>query len=384
MKKILIATGIFYPDIGGPASYSKLVGEEMSKMTKVELITYSSVKNHSDDQYSPFKINRVWKKWPWFLRHIIYFLKIFSRAKKYDVLYALNTLYAGLSCYYAARAFKKKFYIRIVGDYAWQVAQEKGKTDLGIDDFQKSEKHGKIKSLYELQRKVCKNADKVIVPSEYLKKIVIGWGVSEKKIFVIYNGVDFKPANIEKEEARKELGISGNIILSAGRLAPWKGFRMLIKMMSELTEINQFARLVIVGDGPDRDLLESMIKNLKLDKKVYLVGIKSKEELAIYLAAADMFVLNTGYEGFSHQILEVMVAGVPIITTNVGGNKEIMVHGENGLVVEYNDEFGLLAAIKTIWRKPEIGKKITNRAKKSVGLFNPDKMIEQSISLLIT
>jgi glycosyltransferase involved in cell wall biosynthesis len=384
MKKILLATGIFYPDIGGPASYGKLIGEELSKITKTELITYSSVKNHSDDQYLPFKVNRVWKKWPWFIRHLIYFLKIFSRAKHYDVLYALNTLNAGLSCYYAAQTFKKKFYVRIVGDYAWQVAQEKGKTDLGIDEFQKSEKRGKIKSLYELQRKVCKNADKVIVPSEYLKKIVMGWGVPENNLVVIYNGVNFKPADMEKEEARKQIGISGNIILSAGRLAPWKGFRMLIKMMPELIEMNQFARLVIVGDGPDQDLLKSMIKNLKLEKKVYLVGAKSKEELAIYLAAADLFVLNTGYEGFSHQILEVMAAGIPIVTTNVGGNKEIMEHGENGLIVEYNDEFGLVAAVKTIWERPEVGRKITNRARRSVGLFNPDQMVEQIVTLLMS
>ncbi len=78
--------------------------------------------------------------------------------------------------------------------------------------------------------------------------------------------------------------------------------------MPRLLEISQFFRLVIVGDGPDRKSLEMMIKNMGLDKRVYLIGKKSPEELAIYLASADVFVLNSGYEGFSHQILEVFQA----------------------------------------------------------------------------
>ena len=150
--------------------------------------------------------------------------------------------------------------------------------------------------------------------------IVAGWGTDRSKIAVIYNGVDFKPSGLSKEDARRKLGIFGHIILSVGRLVPWKGFRMLVKMMPNVFEINQAFRLVIVGDGPDKKTLESMVKNLGLERKVLLAGKKSQSELATYLAAADIFVLNTGYEGFSHQILEAMTAGIPIITTAVGGN----------------------------------------------------------------
>lgn len=383
MRKVLIATGIFYPDIGGPASYSKLIGSKLAEIGQVEVITYSSVQKHSDDKYLPFKVTRIWKKWPWFLRHAIYFTKIFLASRDYDTLYALNTLNSGISCYVASRIFNKKFYIRIVGDYAWQAAQEKGKTYLGIDEFQKSEKKGKIKVLHLLQSWICDKAGRIVVPSEYLKNIVVGWGIPERKIKVVYNGIDFKPARVGKEEARKEIGISGNIILSIGRLAPWKGFRMLVKIMPEIVETDQFARLVIVGDGPDRNLLEAMVKNLGLEKKVYLVGPKSKDELAVYLAACDMFVLNTGYEGFSHQILEAMTAEVPIVTTNIGGNMEIMRHGENGLVVNYNDEDGLLAAIKMIKEKPEAARKITHGAKKTVAKFSSERMAEETINLLM-
>ena len=130
--------------------------------------------------------------------------------------------------------------MRIVGDYAWQAAAEKGKTDLLIDEFQKNRKPFWINFIYNLQAGLAKRADLVIVPSEYLKKLVIGWRVKPEKIKVIYNAVSLKPLDISKEEARTKIGIHGNIILSVGRLAPWKGFKMLIKIMPQLLNISQF------------------------------------------------------------------------------------------------------------------------------------------------
>ena len=97
---------------------------------------------------------------------------------------------------------------------------------------------------------------------------------------------------------------------------------MLIKLMPQLLQVNQFFRLVIVGDGPDMKMLQSVVRNLGLERKVFLVGRKTPAEVALYYAAADMFVLNTGYEGFSHQVLEAMQAGVPVITTACGGMRK--------------------------------------------------------------
>jgi len=140
--------------------------------------------------------------------------------------------------------------------------------------------------------------------------------------------------------------------------------------------------LVIVGDGPDKKMLESMIKNLGLERKVFLVGKKSQSELAAYLAAADMFVLNTGYEGFSHQILEAMTAGAPIITTAVGGNREIIRQGENGFMVKYNDEFNLIEAVKSLWQDSELKAEFVENGKKTVEKFSLEKMLSETIKFL--
>ncbi len=158
---------------------------------------------------------------------------------------------------------------------------------------------------------------------------------------------------------------------------------MLIKIMPRLFEINQFFRLVIVGDGPEEKILKSVVKNMHLENKVFLLGNKSKEELALFSAAADIFVLNTAYEGFSHQILEAMAAGVPVITTAVGGNREVVRQGENGFMIKYNDEFNLIEAIKTVWQTEELRERFVEEGKKTAALYNIDKTCQETIALLL-
>ena len=152
--------------------------------------------------------------------------------------------------------------------------------------------------------------------------------------------------------------------------------------MPKLQEVNQFLRLIIIGDGPEKTILGSMVKNMGLDRKVFLVGKKSKEEMAIYFAAADMFVLNSGYEGFSHQILESMAAGVPVIASAVGGNKEVIEQGKNGFLIKYNDEFNLIEAIKGMHQSPELREEFIAEGKKTVQKYSFEQMINKTFELM--
>ena len=380
--RILITTGIFPPDIGGPASYAMTLGKNAPEGSEITVICYSSRFNHFSDKKLQFKVIRVWRKWPKGFRHLIYFFRVLVESRKNDVILSLNAVSAGIPGLMAARIRRKKFYVKIVGDYAWEIAVNKNKSSLLINDFQDVAKRGSIKFLSNLQRLTCKKADGIIVPSEYLSGIVKKWEIDPTKIHVIYNGVDFKRSELNKEEARKKIGIPGNIILSSGRLVSWKGFKMLIKIMPKLSNINQFLRLVVIGDGPDRKLLELMVKNMGLERKVFVVGKKSKEEIAIYFAAADMFVLNSGYEGFSHQILEAMAAGVPVIASSVGGNREVIKQGENGFLVRYNDEFNLIEAIKGMHQSTELREEFIVQGMKTVEKYSMEKMLKQTFNLL--
>lgn len=383
MKRLLITTGIFAPDIGGPASYAHSFATRLaSQGVAVTIVTYSSVTHHADDKKLPFHVYRIWTKLPWGLRHMLFFFRVFMHARRAQGILSLNAVSAGVPAVWASRLTGKPLIVKVVGDYAWEIAVQTGRTFLMINEFQKSPKSGRIRRLDRLQRWVCRRAKRVIVPSKYLAGLVEDWGVPQEQITVIYNGVALEPVSASKEDARRHIGVSGNIILTAGRLVPWKGFRMLIKLMPQLLQVNQFFRLVIVGDGPDMSMLQSVVRNLGLERKVYIVGRQPSAEMTWYLAAADMFVLNTGYEGFSHQVLEAMSAGVPVITTSVGGNREIIVQGQNGFLVRYNDEFNLVEAIKTLWRQTELRERLVANGRLTVAAFSVERMYEQTEKIL--
>ena len=383
MKRLLITTGIFAPDIGGPASYARTLGERLaSSGFEVTVLTYSSVLRHQDDASLPFTVRRVWTKNLWGFRHLLYLWQAIGLARHADAVLSLSAVSGGLPSLWAAKLAKKPLVVRVVGDYAWEMAMQTGTTFLLIDEFQKAPAGGRIGRLRKFQRRICKEAAAVIVPSRYLAALVAGWGIPEDRIHVIANGVEASRVVLAKEEARKRIGISGNIILSAGRLVPWKGFLMLIKLMPQLLQTNQFFRLVIMGDGPDMKMLQTVVRNLGLERKVFLVGRKNASEAALYLAAADVFVLNTAYEGFSHQVVEAMAAGVPVVTTAVGGNREIVTQGEDGLLVRYNDEFNLAEAIKTIQKQPELRERLIAEGRKTAQRFSAERMYQETERLL--
>ena len=124
-----------------------------------------------------------------------------------------------------------------------------------------------------LERVVVKKADVIITPSEYLKKLVIGWGVPEDKIKVIYNAYTEQNNKFQAFVPSSGRGVSnfkfqGDVIISVGRLVPWKGFGALIEIMPELFKENPNFKLLIVGEGPQKENLKSQISNLKLNEKV--------------------------------------------------------------------------------------------------------------------
>jgi len=208
-----------------------------------------------------------------------------------------------------------------------------------------------------LEKFVAGRADKIIVPSEYLKKVVIKWGIDPKKITVIYNSFNAPELNLSKEDARHKLRLSGKILVSAGRDVPWKGFQTLRGLMPEISEKIPEAKLFILVN-------------------------ESKEKLMLYLKSADVFVLNTAYEGFSHQILEAMTMGCPVVTTDVGGNPELINDGESGYLVKFNDKNGLKSKILEILNNIQLAQKLAQNAQKKAGEFSKERMINETINLI--
>ncbi|MDP2669382.1 MAG: glycosyltransferase family 4 protein [bacterium] len=374
--KILIATGIYPPDIGGPATYSKLLKEELpGQGIDVTVVTFGKL-----------------KKYPWILRQPVYFIKVLLAARNADIIYAQDVLNSGISALIAGKLWKKKFLLKIVGDYAWEQGVWRFGVKEILDDFLDKKYGFKVELFRKLERWVANNAEKIIVPSEYLKKVVIKWGVEPEKIIVIYNAFDAPHgalASISKEDAKKQLGLEGKIIVSAGRLVPWKGFDALIEIIPELSKkfgdaLDERAglKLIIIGEGPERNRLESVRNRAWLVEKVIFTGVLSRDAVLDYLRAADVFALNTSYEGLSHQILEAMGLGVPVVTTDVGGNPELVIDGITGFLVGFNDKFAFAEKINKILSDKGIAAAMSENAKKKAEEFSKERMINETIKIL--
>ncbi|MFC1613581.1 glycosyltransferase family 4 protein, partial [Patescibacteria group bacterium] len=436
--KLIIATGIYPPDIGGPATYSKKIAEEFSKKGwKISVITYSDnipplnpplTKGGSDlesvlgkgrsdlkskildgNECSPplqrgeleggVRVIKISRKHSVLMRYFLYVWKLIKLARKSDLIYAQGPVSEGLPAYLTSKITGKKYVLKIVGDCAWERWQncdtnirmhanytnntnECAEEFITVDEFQNmKDLPFKTKMLRWVEGLVAKNAYKIITPSQYLKKIVEKWGADSAKIKVIYNAGDtnlhecggntnqrecppaYDSVRAGEHESTRMGGedFSGDIILSAGRLVPWKGMDLLIELMPELLELNSNFKLVIVGDGPGYERLKSRIavgvqnfEPMQSDDKIILTGKLKHKELLEYMKKAKMFVLNSGYEGLPHTVIEAMYSGLPCAISNVGGNPEIVENEKTGLLFKYNNKEQIKDAIRRLWQNDEL------------------------------
>lgn len=362
-----MATGLYPPSIGGPATYSKILFDELPKRgIGVKVFSFDEVRH-----------------WPKIIRHLLYFAKAFARGYDCDIVYAQDPVSVGLPAFLAAAVLRKVFFLKVVGDYAWEQGVGRFGVAESLDDFVRKpvrEFSLPVRFLRSVEIFVARQAEKIIVPSRYLKKVVARWGVPEDRIVVIPNAFEGLPS----ESGPHKINLHGRTIVSAGRLVPWKGFLTLVEIMVGLTKKFPDLKLCIIGDGPERLMIERRIKQLELEHNIYLVGRVPQATLFEYLKQASVFALNTGYEGFSHQLLEVMAIGIPLITTDVGGNPEIVKDGENGLLVPYNDKRELANAIERMLRDDELRNRCVAGGKETVTRFTKERMVSELIKQLTT
>ncbi len=364
--KLLITTGIYPPEIGGPATYSRILEKELPQRN----ITVSVL---------PFR--RV-RQFPKIIRHIAYFFLVLREGRAVDMIYAQDPMSVGLPSALAAFVLRKKFILKIVGDYAWEQSTQRFGFAESIEAFQYATLSFFPRALRALERWVATRAVRIIVPSKYLGKIVTSWGVPSKKISVIYNGIEELKDTGNKAVLRGLLKFQGKLIVSIGRLVPWKGFDTLIRSMPHFKEKFPEVKLLIIGSGPDLEKLEALAQELGVADDVIFTGALERDILIRYVRASDVFVLNTAYEGFSHLILESMSVGVPVVTTKVGGNVEVIDHEKNGYLVKLNDMNGLVNSTSALLANATLRASIVLSAKRRAKQFSNERMVEETSKLL--
>ena len=342
--KITVATGLYPPEIGGPATHTVFLEQELPKLGYEVVVV-------------PFRQS---KKFPKILRHLHYTFRLLRASTGSSILFAQDVASVGFPALVVAKITSKKFVVRVPGDFAWeQSTQRFGVTD-SIDEFQTKQYGWRVQFLRWIQNRVTKFADKVVTPSEYFRQLVIGWGVPSSQVVTIYNGVDL---DIEQKTIVKPWP---RLIVSSGRLVPWKGFQKLIMCLTQLPNWH----LLIIGDGPMEQQLKQLVTDAKLSGRVHFTGNLSRIDVYSWCHAADVFVLNTHFESFSYQIVEAMDARVPVIATRVGSIPELITSEREGLLLEPDDEQGLVKAVKTVVEEPEVWRGRVAAAAKKVKEFD--------------
>jgi len=224
-------------------------------------------------------------------------------------------------------------------------------------------------SVVSLIIRIClTRADKVIALTELLRQLAIKLGAKPSKVItlpILMSERLLNPEAYDRDAIRAEKDLSGRIVLFVGRLAHEKKVGTLIRAFHKVAERLKDARLVLVGDGPERMRLERLCSELGIRDRVMFTGAIPREEVIRYLAAADVFVLPSMMEGLPKALLEALAMKKPVVATRAPGITEVVRHGRDALLVEVGDVDGLADAIYKVLTHEELAKELASNARRT-------------------
>ena len=342
--RVLVTSPVFPPDLGGPAVYVPSIGRFLvERGHEVKVIAFCS---DPDPTGFPFEVETI-SRGSQPVRYVKAFWRVLRTAGKYDVVYVNEHL--ALLHVLAAKLRRKPVVIRIMVDGSWEIAHRKGWcAGDDIVTFQAKSYGWKVRMTRFLQRRWWGWCGHIIACSEFLRQILVQHhGVSPDKVQRIFNGYHGPRAEDvpeSREEARAKLGLdpSKRYVLTICRLMNWK---RVDGILHALTGLPEEVHLLVAGDGDMEGPWKALAEELGVSHRATFLGNVPHSEIPMHVRAADVFVLNSEYEGLSHTLLEVLNLGTPIIASGVCGNPEVVEDGVNGLLVDPRDPETLRAAI---------------------------------------
>ena len=231
--------------------------------------------------------------------------------------------------------------------------------------------------LYRLTDPLCDLTTQVSQAG--LERYVRMGAVPRHKIRYIPNGVDterFKPNLEDRLKVRKELGVDGFVWLAVGRFDPPKDYPSMLQAFARVVHKHSNTILLIAGDGPLRKTMENLARELGIEKRTKFLGIR--RDIPQLMNAADAYVMSSSWEGMPNVLLEASATGLPIVATDVGGNREIVLDGVTGfLVPPRNPEALARAMLRIMDLSDEERKEMGKRARKHIEVkFNLDRVVD--------
>ena len=248
---------------------------------------------------------------------------------------------------------------------------------------------GWLKSKFIVDRAVGHLVNHYIAVSEANAKYLIEQKrIPVRKVSVIQNGCSIErvdPSKARPEGIRERIGFSKDdtVLLAIARLEPQKGHKILLQSLSLIHEEFPAIRLVCLGTGALKDELTRLTQELNIESLVRFVGFQSN--VADWLAAADISVLPSFYEGLPLTAIETLAAKVPLVATAVDGTPEVVIDGETGILVPPGDPQALAQAIGRLVREPELRRNLALRGRERVvERFTIQRQVEQTASLYLS
>lgn len=227
------------------------------------------------------------------------------------------------------------------------------------------------------------NLARLVAVSEAVRASQSAWlSLSADRIRVIHNGLPLgEPMDAHRKEVRSGLGIAGRypVMVNVGRLVEGKGQRLLIPMMETVTRRWPQALLLVAGEGEDRPLLERMITQARLERHVQLLG--QRFDVPMLLAASDIFISASHYEGFGLAVLEAMAAGLPVVALFTPALLEFMADGCSGLIVHRPDPSALAQAVDQLAADHDLAAAMGTEGRRLAQAFSLDATVEKMLAL---
>jgi glycosyltransferase involved in cell wall biosynthesis len=361
--RVLVVSGIWPPDIGGPASHAPDVARFLFEGGHdVRVIVTAD----SPPLPEPYTVDWIPRSRPKGISHGIASVRIARAARHADVVYATGMFTrTAIAC----AAARRPFVLKLTGDPAFERARWRRRVGGNVEAFQDGGGGLEAAFLRRVRDWSVRPAAHVLCPSEYLRTLAISWGVAPEQVSVLPNAIPPPPVLGERTDLRASFDMRAPTLVFAGRFGPQKALHVLVDAVQLVDGVS----LLLAGEGEPPPT----------GPRVRLLGPLPRERVLELLAAADAAVLSSSWENFPHALVEALSVGTPVSATRVGGVAEIVQDGTNGLLVPPNDVEAFAAAIRRFFADDELRAKLKGASVASVQRYRPEHIYAELEAVLV-
>tara|TARA_B100000315_G_scaffold57685_1_gene52074 strand:+ start:7992 stop:9146 length:1155 start_codon:yes stop_codon:yes gene_type:complete len=351
--KILMVNYEYPPLGGGGGVFNKQVAEELGKDNEITVITSNFDNQNPHETINNVEVIRV----PVLMRKdqniasLISMISFFPvsfwsgykllKRRRFDIIHSFFSIPSAPSGLLLSKQFHRPHLLSIMGGDIY-------------DPSKKLSPH-KTPILCQVVKKTLEISDKVVALSNDIKQKAFDYYCPSKKIDVIHLGIP-KPLFTKRSREQYSFKPDDILLITVGRVVLRKALHELFYIVKMLQPMN--IKLLVVGDGPEKDKLKTLTVSLGLSDNIFFLGNTSDEEKFQFLNISDIYVSTSQHEGFGIVFLEAMALALPVVCYDEGGQTDFLINGKTGFTVKINDRAAFAEKIKMLYKNFELRNKM--------------------------